>query len=375
MSSSQAKPMTDIALMQQVLALAAKGAYSTQPNPRVGCILVNDGEIVGQGYHVSAGEMHAERLALLEAGEAARGATAYVNLEPCCHQGRTPPCTDGLIDAGVSKVVAAMLDPNPQVAGGGIELLTMAGIEVESGLLEEPARWLNRGFIKRMRRDRPWVTIKTAATLDGGTAAFDGQSKWITGQAARQQVHQLRAASAAIITGIDTVLADDPQLTARLPELLRQPYRVVLDSKLRLPIDARIIGADQQLIIFTQSDDQNKIVALTEMGVEVIQHQAEIGNRLNLDKVLADLSQWQFNEVLVEAGQTLAGAFLESGLVDEMVLFYAGSLLGDQAKSMFKFGAPVSFAVRPQFSVRDVQMIGDDFKVSVVNAASVSALN
>jgi len=367
--------ISDDVLMQRVLDLAAQGRYTTFPNPRVACVLVKDGEIVGEGYHQFAGGLHAEREALKQAGEAARGATAYVNLEPCCHQGRTPPCTDGLIDAGVTKVVAAMLDPNPLVAGGGFELLKMAGIDVESGVLGPQAAWLNRGFVNRMSQQRPWVVLKSAATLDGCTAAFDGKSKWITGEDARKQVHSLRAACSAIITGIGTVLADDPQMTVRLPDIDHQPLRAVLDSDLRLPLDAKIIANDQQLLVFTLSEDSAKIAALIEAGVEVIQQPRSQTGKIDLDAVLTELARWQCNEVLVEAGQTLSGAFIESGRVDELVLFYAASLLGDQGKSMFKFSEPLAFADRSEFSVLDVSKVGADFVVSAVNQHSQERLN
>ena len=366
-------------LMRRVLDLAARGSTTTFPNPRVGCVLVNNGEIVGEGYHSIAGGLHAEREALTQAGEAARGATAYINLEPCCHQGRTPPCTDGLIDAGVSKVVAAMHDPNPLVAGGGFEVLKMAGVEVESGLMKEQAAWLNRGFIKRMRSQRPWVTLKSAATLDGRTAAYDGQSKWITGDAARHQVQQLRSHCSAIVTGIETILIDDPRMDVRLDGTAVQPIKVVLDSELRIPLDSHIITSGGQLLVFTLSNDLSKIGALIELGVEVIQYDdadesASGEDGIDLNKVLEELARWQCNEVLVEAGQTLSGAFLQAGLVDELVLFYAGSLLGDQAKSMFSFNEPLPFTNKIEFRIDSVEMIGPDIKVSAINQASQDSL-
>ncbi|NND83065.1 MAG: bifunctional diaminohydroxyphosphoribosylaminopyrimidine deaminase/5-amino-6-(5-phosphoribosylamino)uracil reductase RibD [Gammaproteobacteria bacterium] len=363
----------DVEMMQQVLDLAEQGATTTQPNPRVGCVIVNDGEIVGRGYHHMAGDLHAERVALQEAGDRARGATVYLNLEPCCHQGRTPPCTDGLIDAGVAKVVAAMSDPNPAVSGGGYTILQDAGIEVSNGVMEAQARWLNRGFISRMSRRRPWVVLKTAATLDGRTAAFDGQSKWITGEQARAEVQQLRAACSAVITGIGTVLADDPEMNVRLPGVLRQPLRVLLDTDLKLPLEARIIGSDQNLVVFTRSQDLPKIAALTELGVEVIQ-QAEGATPLDLEAVLVELGHWECNEVLIEAGQTLAGAFLQQSLIDELQLFYAGSLLGDAGKSMFHFDRPLAFDERAQYRVREAQMVGEDIRVGAVNEASLAQI-
>lgn len=368
------KGLDDSAIMQRVLDLAAKGMNTTQPNPMVGCIIINNEEIVGEGFHQMAGDLHAERVALKAAGDRARGGTAYVSLEPCCHQGRTPPCTDALIDAGIRKVVAAMRDPNPLVEGGGFAKLQAAGIEVESGVLEEQARWLNRGFVNRMHNNRPWVVMKSAATLDGRTAAADGQSKWITGDVARADVQKIRAKSSAIITGIGTVETDDPNLDVRIDDCQRQPWRVVLDSKLQIPLDARIIGSDRKLLVFTLSDDVEKVSALTELGVEVIQHANEGNERLDLASVLLDLAKWECNEVLVEAGSTLSGAFIEAGLVDELILFYAGSLLGDQAKSMFEFTQAVAFENRPEYQVHNVTMVGSDVRVMALNKKSVSAL-
>jgi len=318
----------DNALMQKVLDLAEKGRKTTQPNPMVGCVIVNNGEIVGEGYHKIAGDLHAERVALKEAGELARGATAYVNLEPCCHQGRTPPCTDALIDAGIVRLVAAMRDPNPLVEGGGFELLTAAGIEIESGILEHQARWLNRGFISRMMRKRPWVVLKSAATLDGRTAAFDGESKWITSDAARHEVQNLRSSSSCVLTGVGTVLADDPSMNVRLENTERQPLRAVVDSELKTPLDAKIIGSDQNLVIFTLSEDLDKTSALIEAGAEVVKLKNDGSGKLDLPTVLIELGKWQCNEVLLEAGKTLCGAFVQAGLVDELELFYAGSILG-----------------------------------------------
>lgn len=368
--------LSDEQVMQRVLELAAKGRTTTHPNPMVGCVIVNNGEIVGEAYHHIAGALHAEREALKQAGDRARGATAYVNLEPCCHQGRTPPCTDGLIDAGISKVVAAMSDPNPLVAGGGFELLKGAGIDVASGVLEQQAIWLNRGFFSRMVHHKPWVVLKSAATLDGRTAAFDGQSKWITGSDARADVQKLRAQSSAVITGIGTVLADDPQMNVRLDSVERQPLRIVLDSELKLPLDARIIGSDQRLVVFTLSQNFTKIAELTEVGVEVIQQTAQSGQtRLDLVDVVNELARWQCNELFIEAGQTLSGAFLESGLVDQLELFYAGALLGDQGKSMFAFDSPLDFVDRVEFRVRDVAMVGDDFRVNAVSQTSLDRLS
>ncbi len=367
-------------LMQRTLELAKQGQHTTQPNPMVGCVIVNDGEVVGEGFHHMAGELHAERVALQQAGEKARGATAYVNLEPCCHQGRTPPCTDALIDAGISRVVAAMRDPNPLVEGGGFELLTAAGVESESGVLEEEACWLNRGFVSRMTRKRPWVVLKSAATLDGRTAAYDGDSKWITSEPARHEVQKLRASCSAVLTGIGTVLADDPTMNVRLDNTERQPWRVVLDGDLKIPLDARIIGADERLVIFTHSDDLDKTSALIEAGAEVIQlkavsTQGSGASTLDLNLVLDELARWQCNEVLVEAGRTVSGAFVQADLVDELSLFYAGSVLGDQGKAMFKFDAPLAFPNKVEYRVSNTEMIGADIRVSAVNVASLASLS
>ena len=364
----------DEAMMRRVLELAEQGRMTTQPNPMVGCVIVQDGIVVGEGFHHMAGELHAERIALKHAGSKARGATAYVNLEPCCHQGRTPPCTDGLIDAGISRVVAAMRDPNPLVEGGGFELLKEAGVDVALGPMEQQAKWLNRGFVSRMSRKRPWVTLKSAATLDGRTAAFDGKSKWITSERARDDVQFLRAGSSAVVTGIGTVLADDPHMNVRFDGAQRQPFRVVLDSQLQIPLDARIIGDDQRLVVFTLSQDFDKVSALIEAGAEVIQMENSQAEQLDLPAILHELGNWQCNELLIEAGQTLSGAFLQSGLVDELELFYAGSLLGDRGKSMFQFDAPLPFENRAQFRITDVQMIEPDIRVSAVSEDSLSDL-
>lgn len=358
-------------MMRRVLQLATQGENTTQPNPRVGCVLVKEGVIVGEGFHRSAGDLHAEREALKQAGESARGATAYVNLEPCCHQGRTPPCTDGLINAGVVKVIAAMLDPNPLVAGGGFEQLKLAGIEVVSGLLEDEAKWLNRGFVTRMRQKRPWIRLKSAATLDGRTADANGVSQWITCDTARNSVQELRASSAAVMTGIGTVLADDPSLNVRLDGAQRQPARIVLDTQLRFPSEAKMIDGVGDILVFTCSQDHAKVAALIEQGVEVIQQDSEI---LELENVLSELGEWQFNEVLVEAGESLSGSMLGLGLIDELVMFYGGSALGDTARGVFKSSSAIEFKQRPEFSIREVRQVGESARIDSVNPASLEAL-
>lgn len=359
----------DNLLMQEVLALAERGLTSTHPNPMVACIIMNEGQKVGVGYHSRAGEPHAERMALLAAGDNARGGTAYINLEPCCHQGRTPPCTDALIDAGISRVVAAMSDPNPLVAGGGFELLTAAGIEVISGVLEDEARSLNKAFVTRMTTAKPWVTLKSAATLDGRTAAHNGESKWITGDAARTHVQHIRAAASAVLTGIGTILADDPKLNVRLVDHARQPIRVVIDAKLEIPLNAKIIGDDSNCMVVTSIETSkqklDKIAELEDLGVEIARVKAlEGSDRLDLNDVLVELANWQFNHVVVEAGAKLSGAFIEANLIDELVLFYAGSILGDKGRGMFDFNSSVNFSDRSEFKIRDVKMVGGDFCVS-----------
>ncbi len=360
---------SDALYMSRVLELAAQGEATTHPNPMVGCVIVADQQVVAGGFHKQAGEPHAERNALAQAGELARGATAYINLEPCCHQGRTPPCTDALIDSGVSRVVAAMADPNPLVAGGGFELLTAAGIEVISGVMESQARWLNRGFVTRMTTGKPWVSLKSAATLDGRTAAFNGESKWITGDAARAEVQHLRAKASAVITGIGTVLADDPSMNVRLDGTERQPTRFIIDANLNLPLDAKVIGNDSNCVVVTshQTAEQHteKLIALDDLGVEVLRiDNLPDSTRLDLNRLLLELGEWQFNHVMVEAGATLAGGFIEADLVDELALFYAGSIMGDEGKAMFDFGSPISFQERREFTVRDVKMVDRDVFVS-----------
>ena len=264
------------------------------------------------------------------------------------------------------------------MSGSGFELLANAGIEVKRDVLKEQSLWLNRGFVSRMARKRPWVKLKSGATLDGRTAAFDGTSKWITGNASRQQVQALRAECSAIVTGVGTVLADDPNLNVREHpdfQIERQPLRVVLDSQLKTPLDSRIIGADQRLVIFTLSDEVDKSAALIEQGAEVIKLDQPKGDQLDLKLVLRELAKWECNEVLIEAGQTLSGAFLQKGLVDELILYYAGSLLGDQGKSMFQFDQALEFENRPEFKIRAAEMVGNDVKVTAHNEASLKELD
>ncbi len=372
--------------MACALRLAERGLYSTSPNPRVGCVLVRDGKVVGEGWHQRAGEAHAEIHALSAAGEQARGATAYITLEPCSHHGRTPPCTDALLAAGVKRVVAAVQDPNPQVAGLGLEKLRAAGIEVECGLMEAAARELNIGFFSRMTRGMPWVRSKIAMSLDGRTALHNGTSQWITGKAARQDVQHWRARSCAVLTGIGTILADDPQLNVREVETSRQPLRVVVDSYLRLPLTARILsaeytpslplsprereqipspsgrGAGERVLVYTATKDTGKIAALEKAGARVTVL-PDANGRVDLIAVLRDLAANGCNEVLVEAGSALNGALLQAGLVDELVLYFAPQLLGDMARGMAAMGELTDLNQSIELDWRDVRQVGSDLRI------------
>ncbi|WP_432724168.1 bifunctional diaminohydroxyphosphoribosylaminopyrimidine deaminase/5-amino-6-(5-phosphoribosylamino)uracil reductase RibD [Jeongeupia wiesaeckerbachi] len=347
--------------MQHALRLAARGLYTTTPNPRVGCVIVRDGVVIGEGWHVRAGEPHAEVHAVRAAGDAAHGATAYVTLEPCSHHGRTPPCADALIKAGVARVVAAMTDPNPQVAGRGLARLAAAGIETASGVLEAEARELNIGFISRMLRGRPWTRIKLAASLDGRIALDDGQSKWITGAAARADVQRWRARSCALLTSVDTVLADDAQLTVRDFAVERQPLRVVVDSRLRMPADAALLRSRGVLVaaaIEAHAAPHGR-AALEAAGAEVVLLPGEDG-RVDLPALLDLLGQRGINELTVEAGGVLAGSLLQAGLVDELLLYQAPVLIG-KGKAMADFAlATLSERYAPRVIER--RSVGDDLR-------------
>ena len=360
--------------MAQALRLAERGLYTTSPNPRVGCVLVRDGKIIGEGWHERAGEPHAEVHALRAVDEEVRGATAYVTLEPCSHYGRTPPCADALIEAGVARVLVAVQDPNPQVAGQGIARLREAGIEVECGLMEAAARELNIGFFTRMTRDMPWVRSKIAASLDGRTALANGESKWITCAAARQDVQHWRARSCAVLTGIGTVLADDPQLNVRefggvsAPSLtrggrggVRQPLRAVVDNGLRLPLDARLLQ-QQGAVVYTATQDAQKSLALEQAGVRVVVL-PDANGQVDVAAVLRDLAAQGCNEVLVEAGSKLNGSLLQAGLVDELVLYLAPQLLGDMARGMARLGELTSLEQRINLEWQDVRHVGEDLRI------------
>ncbi len=353
--------------MAQAIRLANRGLFTADPNPRVGCVLVNKNEIVGQGWHERAGEAHAEIVALHDAGAAAQGATAYVSLEPCCHHGKTPPCSEALIKAGVARVVVAMEDPNPQVAGKGVSQLREAGIDVETGVMTAQAETLNPGFIQRMRHGRPFVRCKMAMSLDGRTAMASGESQWITGESARLDVHKLRARSSAIVTGVDTVLADDPSMNARLEnEEILQPARVVLDSQLRMPVDARMLSLPGRTIVCTTAEavqkNEEKIENLKAAGAELVQLHKE-NNKISLPALLMFLSAENFNEVLLETGATLSGAFMQAGLVDELVIYMAPLLMGDSARGLFSLPNISQMSEVGNLEITDVRSIGKDWRI------------
>ena len=352
----------DAVYMARAIHLAKKGRYSTDPNPRVGCVLVRDGEVIAEGWHVKAGEGHAEVEALKQVQDA-QGATAYVSLEPCSHHGRTPPCCDALIKAGVSRVVAAMQDPNPEVAGRGLERLKAAGLEVSCGVLEADAMALNPGFIKRMTRHRPLVRSKLAMSLDGRTAMASGESKWITSAQSRADVHVLRARSSAILTGINTVMADDPALNARVDFNAVQPLRVVLDTQLQMPVNAQMGGLPGRSLILTASADEHRKNRLQQAGFEVYRLPEHQG-RLDLHEVLDFLAGQQINELLVEAGSTLNGALLAESLVDEWIIYMAPCILGDQGRGLFTLPGMHSMSDKKALKLSDVRQVGPDLKLT-----------
>lgn len=360
-------------LMARAVQLAERGRYTTDPNPRVGCVLAHGDRIIGEGWHRRAGEPHAERLAIDAAGPAARGATAYVTLEPCCHHGRTPPCTDALLAAGVSRVVVGMEDPNPLVHGRGLERMRAAGVEVVTGVLEGPCRALNPGFDKRMRLGLPFVRVKSAASLDGRTAMASGESRWITSEAARTDVQWLRAGASAIVTGVGTVLADDPSLNVRLSptlipalapdEPVRQPLRVIVDSQLRTPLDANLLQLPGATLIATLETDPRRIAAATSAGAEVWVGPADAAGRVDLEALLRYLAEREINEVLIEAGPTLAGAAVQQGLVDELVLYLAPHLMGSAARGLFRLAGVDRMADRLALELIDVRAVGPDLRL------------
>jgi diaminohydroxyphosphoribosylaminopyrimidine deaminase/5-amino-6-(5-phosphoribosylamino)uracil reductase len=346
--------------MAHALRLAARGLCTTSPNPRVGCVIVRDGEAVGEGWHERAGGPHAEVHALRQAGELARGATAYVTLEPCSHHGRTPPCAEALLAAGVAHVVAAMADPNPVVAGSGLARLQARGIGIAVGLMEAQARELNPGFISRMERGRPFLRAKIAASLDGGTALASGISQWITGDAARHDVQRWRARSCAILTGIGTVLADDPCLNVRELDIGRQPLRIIADSRLRTPPSSAILQGGALLVC---CDDRiPQAAALRAGGAEVLALPGADG-KIDLVALLTELGRRGINELHVEAGASLTGELLRLNLVDELLLYFAPVLLGSSARGMFDFPALTEMAQRTALDILDTSHVGQDIRI------------
>jgi len=351
----------DHAYMSQALQLAEKGLYSTSPNPRVGCVIVRDGKIAGSGWHVQTGQPHAEINALNIAGGAAQGATVYLTLEPCSHYGRTHPCAEALIRAKVAKVIIAMQDPNPLVAGKGASLLKQSGINVLVGLMGEWAKDLNVGFVSRMINNRPWVRMKIAASLDGKTALNNGVSQWITGEAARHDGHRFRARSCAVLTGIGTVLEDDPQLSVRFIETSRQPLRIIIDSQLKIPTTAKVLRGEGELI-FTTTDNKERISALKEAGARPIILPSEKG-KIDLAGLMQILADFEINELLVEAGNRLSSAFIREGLVDELIIYLAPHLIGNRAMGMLQLPELTDLSEKYNLKIKDLRMVGEDIRI------------
>jgi len=357
---------SDYRYMSRALQLAERGLYTTAPNPRVGCVLVKDNQIVGEGWHAIAGGPHAEIVALEQAGEAAYGATAYVTLEPCCHHGKTPPCSDALIAAGVVRVVAAMVDPNPQVAGEGLRQLQQAGIETAAGLLATQAEALNPGFVQRMRIGRPFVRSKLAMSVDGRTAMASGESKWITGEAARRDVQHMRARSCAIMSGIGTVLADDPSLTVRLEngELAnRQPLRVILDPHLSTPENARFLSQPGESLIITATEEPELQQRLEQAGAEVI-YLPHGPDAIDLHALMRVLAEREINEILLETGAILSGAVLRAGIIDELLIYMAPKLMGDGARGLFHTPGLDKLADAVSLDIQDMRAVGQDWRIT-----------
>lgn len=355
--------LTDEQAMQQALQWAAKAMFVTTPNPRVGCVIVKDGKIVAAGHTLQPGQAHAEVAALRDAAERGidvRGATAYVTLEPCSHFGRTPPCAEALVNAGLGRVVAAVADPNPLVEGRGLDKLRAAGIEVSCGVLEDEARELNIGFFSRMQRGKPWVRMKSAASLDGKTALHDGRSQWITSSTAREDGHWWRARACAVLTGIGTVLQDDPQMNVRALETPRQPRRIVVDSRLQISPTARILDGGGTWVVTAVSDPQ-KEARLREQGAEIILLPNAQG-KVDLPALVLELGRREINEVHVEAGSKLNGSLIREGCVDELLLYLAPSLLGD-AQGMFDLPAPPDLARQQRLSFHTFEQIGPDLRI------------
>lgn len=355
------------AFMARAIELAGQGRYSAKPNPCVGCVIVQDKQIIGEGWHQRAGEPHAEVHALNQASDAANGATAYVTLEPCSHQGKTPPCADALIDANIARVVIAMQDPNPLVSGQGIEKLRAAGIDVSIGLMEEEAESLNIAFLHKMKTAQPFIMSKVAMSLDGKTAMASGESQWITGAEAREDVHRLRAESGIVMTGVGTVLTDNPQLTARDglgSYAVKQPQIVVLDSKLKTPLDAALFNSDVEVTLLTCSADLHAIQALRETGCNVEVISADANGQVDLPAVHRWLCEQPVNRVMIEAGALLNGACLQAGIVDELIVYMAPSALGADARGAFSMPTISQLSDRIQLNYASMDQLGNDIKLT-----------
>jgi len=358
------RPGEDDRYMARALQLAVKGVNTSHPNPAVGCVIVNDGKVVGEGWHQNAGGPHAEIMALKSAGSAARGATMYVTLEPCCHQGKTPPCTRAVIKSGIARVVTALEDPNPLVNRAGISALQQAGIDVLCGVGQNQAKQINRGFLKRVTTGIPWVTLKIATSLDGKTAMDSGESQWITGSAARRDAHRLRASSSAILTGVGTVLRDDPSMTARSEGVQRQPHRIILDTNLSTPVEANIFNGDGKVVLLTTVTDEESIPPYDPRKTEVISFE-EVRGRIDLYQVVKILGEKEYNSILLEAGSRLSGSMLRAGLVDEIVVYMSPDLLGSDARDMFSIGGMQFLSDRIAFEFESVIAVGRDMKVTL----------
>jgi len=361
--------------MRRALELASRGAWTTHPNPNVGCVICQNETIVGEGWHEKPGSAHAEIMALEDAGMQARASTVYVTLEPCAHTGLTGPCCNALVDAGVSRVVVAVADPNPLVNGRGMEYLRAAGIEVSVGLLEAEGRRLNPGFMSRFERGRPWVRLKLAASLDGRTATHSGDSKWITSPEARTDVQSLRASAGAILTGIGTVLADNPRLNVRVAGASRQPLRVIVDSSLRTPSDAEILRPPGNVLIACVDSNSAGAGALqSQTNVELVALPGADG-RVDPDRLLRELAGRNINDVHVEAGSELCGSLLQSGLVDETILYMAAKVVGTDGRGMFDMKRIDTMADARQLNIRTVRRIGPDIRIDLGLADGPSAVD
>lgn len=355
---------SDSDFMTQALRLATKGIYTAHPNPIVGCVIVRNGEVVGEGWHAAAGEAHAEIHALEAAGDRARGATAFVTLEPCSHHGKTPPCADALIDAGVAEVVIGLEDPNPDVDGKGAKRLEEAGVKIRTGLLADQVERQLSGFLSRVTRGRPFVRLKMASSIDGCIAMASGESQWITGPEARSDVQRLRARSGAVLSGIGTVLADDPSFTVRDPNIDtrgRQPLRVVLDRKLRMPLSAEMLALPGQTLVYCCDD--SKETPLRDAGAEVVAVD-EVNGFVNAQTVLDDLGRREINDVLVEAGPVLAGHLLENDLIDELVIYQAPHIMGSETIGMFRTPSWTALADRRLLDIIDTRQVGPDTRIT-----------